>query len=539
MVEFKEIPPDLPLTKGGVVSLVLDFWAGIEYNSLMMQSFVIVIFGATGDLAQHKLFPALYSLFKKGRLGEKFYIIGFSRKDFTDKDYRSLLADRWQVNVDPTTDVWDKFAGHIYYQQGFFDELKGYEELKEKLRKFEKEAGTDLMKLFYLATPPSKYLDILKQLQLSKLSEGGKNEGKITTAGKPTFAMSNVATAGRQLIRLAVEKPFGKDLENARELDKLLAELFDEQKIYRVDHYLAKETVQNMIAFRFANGIFEPVWNKNFIDHVQITFAEKKGVGRRGSFFDDIGILRDVMQNHLMQLVATVAMEQPKSFTKEAVRDARAAAIKAIRCIEPDEVESSVVRGQYVGYRNEVNVKPDSMTETFAAMRMYVDTPRFDGVPFYIRAGKMLEENIVEIKLVFIQTCHILFKEYGCPEIGNVLTIKIQPDEGIDMRVIVKQPQAKLALGTVDMKFSYKENFGAYGDSAYEKLLMDIFSGDQMLFNRTDELESSWKFISKIMEGWKRQNNIKGFALPIYDPDSWGPGEASELIEGDGRKWIK
>jgi glucose-6-phosphate 1-dehydrogenase len=477
-----------------------------------MFPFVIIIFGATGDLAEHKLFPALFSLFDKGLLSKKFYIVAFARRPFTDEEYRKLLRDEWRV-AGSEEKKWDAFAKNIYYQQGYFDESSGYQELNKKLKIFDVEAGASITRLFYLATPPDKYLSILHNLKESKLADN-------------------------RWSRLAIEKPFGRDLESARELDKRLSEIFKEKQIYRVDHYLAKETVQNMLAFRFANGIFEPVWNKNYIDQVQITFVEKEGVGSRGSFFDGIGILRDIAQNHLLQLLATIAMEQPKSFSREDVRNARAAAIKAIRGIRPEDVVSQVIRGQYEGYKEEPEVAANSMTETFVAMKLFVDTKRFENVPFYIRAGKEMAKNAVEIKLVFIKTCSVLFKEYGCPEIGNVLTIRIQPNEGIGMRVVVKHPGAELALDTVDMKFSYKEEFGGHKDVSYEKLLLDIFSGDQMLFNRSDELENSWRLISQIMEGWKKQDVLDKFLLPTYKSGAWGPVEANTLIERDGRKWI-
>ena len=482
-----------------------------------MSPFVIVIFGGTGDLAQHKLFPALFSLFDKGLLGEKFYIVGFARRSFTDEEYRKFLREELCVKGSEVK-RWGNFAENIYYQQGYFDEFSGYAQLNKKLDTFDAEAGGDMTHLLYLATPPDKYLSILHNLKESRLARSRRT-------------------------RLAIEKPFGRDLENARELDKRLSEIFKEKQIYRVDHYLAKETVQNVLAFRFANGIFEPVWNKNYIDHVQITFAEKAGVGSRGSFFDGIGIMRDVAQNHLLQLLATITMEQPKSFAREDVRNVRAAAIKAIRGIRPEDVTSQVIRGQYEGYKKESEVAENSMTETFVAMKLFVDTKRFENVPFYIRAGKGMAKNVVKIKLVFKQTCSVLFKEYGCPEIGNVLTIRIQPNEGIGMRVVVKRPpisgaKSQLALGTVDMKFLYKEEFGGHKDVSYEKLLLDIFSGDQTLFNRSDELESSWSLISQIMEGWKNQNDSEKFVLPTYKIGSWGSQEANVLIEKDGRKWI-
>jgi glucose-6-phosphate 1-dehydrogenase len=276
------------------------------------------------------------------------------------------------------------------------------------------------------------------------------------------------------------------------------------------------------------------VWNKEHIDHVQITWAEKEGIRTRGKFFDGIGILRDVGQNHLLQMLATVAMEQPNGFFKESVRDARANAIKAIRCPEISQVKDMVFRGQYKGYRQEKNVAPDSQTETYVAAKLFVDTPRFKDVPFYVRAGKKMEKEFMEINIVFKQTCHILFKEYGCPEIGNVLTIRIQPNEGITLRVIAKKPGNTLSLDTVDMRFSYQQTFGEHIAPAYEKILLDILHGDQMLFNRSDELQSSWHLISTILEGWEKE---KG-EISVYEEGSLGPESAKDLIERDGRKWL-
>jgi glucose-6-phosphate 1-dehydrogenase len=484
----------------------------------MMSPFVIVIFGATGDLAQHKLLPALYSLYKKKSLGEKFYIVGFARREFSDDDYRQMISDELQKKNEPE---WEAFLKNLYYQQGMFDEEKGYTELIAKLNGFDGEIGACITRLFYLATPPDNYETILSYLENTKLSEGcGQGSEKWT--------------------RLAIEKPFGKNLENARSLDERLAKVFEERQIYRVDHYLGKETMQNMIAFRFANSIFEPVWNKEHIDHVQVTFAEKEGVRTRGKFFDGIGMLRDVAQNHLLQMLAAVAMEQPKSFSKEDVRSARVNAIKAIRCPSISEVKNVVVRGQYREYRDEQNVTPNSQTETFVAAKLYVDTPRFSDVPFYVRAGKKMKEEKMEIKIVFKQTCHILFKEYGCPEVGNVLTIRIQPDEGITLRMIAKRPfdnsqdEPALRLDTVDMRFSYDQAFGGHGADAYEKILLDILHGDQMLFNRSDELESSWQLISTILDGWDKEKE----EIPLYEAGTWGPDCANRLIESDGRKWL-
>ncbi len=474
----------------------------------MHSPFILVIFGATGDLTYSKLIPALFLLYKHKQLPKDFYVIGFARRILSSSDFRNLFIPE---NEDKQ---WESFSEHLRYQRGVFNDPEGYFGLIEQLELIDKKHGACITRLFYLATPPINYEDILGMLVETKLSEGcGQGSNNWT--------------------RLALEKPFGKDIETAKRLDKKLSEVFEEKQIFRVDHYLGKETVQNILAFRFANGIFEPIWNKDYIDHVQITWGEKKGIGNRGAFFDGVGLLRDVGQNHLMQLIAAVAMEQPSSFSKEGVRNARAEAIKAIRCIAPDKVDEYVVRGQYNGYKGEKDVVRDSLTETFVSMKLYVDTDRFSHIPFYIRAGKGIPEDIVEISVVFKQTCHILFKEYGCPEIGNVLTFRIQPNEGIRLRIIAKKPGAKLALDAVDLKFSYKDDFGEKGIEAYEKLLLDIFAGDQMLFNRSDELESSWEFITRILEGWQERKNIYSYQI-----GSWGPKEANNLIEKDGRKWV-
>lgn len=478
----------------------------------MIGPFVLVIFGATGDLAQHKLIPALFALYKKKQLGSDFHIVGFARRSLSDEAYAHMLGDELEFHKDPE---WQSFAKQISYQQGLFDEREGYEQLIKKLNTFDKKVGACITRLFYLATPPDNYEPILNHLHETKLSEG-------------------CGQGSSQWTRVVIEKPFGKDLATARNLDKKLAAMFDEKQIFRVDHYLGKETVQNMLAFRFANSVFEPVWNSQYLDHVQITWAEKEGIGKRGKFFDGVGMLRDVMQNHLLQMMATVTMEQPKSFEKEAIRDARANAIKAIKRLSPQESAKSVVRGQYTGYKQEKNVAPDSKTETFVAMKLFVDTPRFEDVPFYVRAGKKMPHEVMEISLVFVQKCHILFKEYGCPEIGNVLTIRIQPDEGISLRMIAKKPDTKLSLETVNMSFSYHQSFGGHGGDAYEKVLLDILTGDQMLFNRSDELESSWQLISTILKGLDQEKT----PLTDYPQGSWGPQAAEELITKDGRTWL-
>ena len=481
-----------------------------DQNPFVTPQFVMVIFGVTGDLSQNKLMPSLFSLFKQKLLPDQFLVIGFSRREMSDDGLRNYFIKL------KNEAVWPAFAAHLIYQKGQFEEESGYLSLITKLKEFDHKLGTCAVRLFYLAVPPSNYENILAYLDKTDLSKGcGQGSNNWT--------------------RMIVEKPFGEDLDTATALDKTCSLLFEEKQIFRIDHYLGKETVQNMLAFRFANGIFEPTWNKNYIDHVQVTWAEKKGIGDRGKFFDKIGLLRDIAQNHLIQLVAAVAMESPASFFKEDIRDARANAIKSIRFIKPEEVSEYVVRAQYVGYRNEKDVEQGSTTETFVATKFFVDTPRFAGVPFYLRAGKKMPEDVVELSIYFIQNCHILFAEYGCPEIGNVLTIRIQPDEGISIRFIAKKPGVKLALQTVSMKFAYKEEFEGRVMDAYERILLDIFAGDQTHCGRSDELEQSWGLITNILKGWSGPDSPP---LLSYQPGHWGPQEAFDIIERDGRHWL-
>lgn len=493
-------------------------------------TFVMVIFGATGDLTAKKLMPAIYTMAKEHFLPDKFYIVGFGRRimsteQFQDSMKEALLKYFGVRKLDE--EAWDKLANNIYYQQGVFEEKDPYLKLADLLASFDKEIGACITRYFYLATPPNYYSTIISHLDGSKLAEGcGQGSNKWT--------------------RVLIEKPFGRDADSARDLETQLAKTFEEKQIYRIDHYLGKEAIQNIIAFRFANGIFEPIWNNDFIDHVQITMAETGGVEGRIGFYEGIGALRDVMQNHMLAMLALVAMEQPKNFSADSVREERMKALDSIKIINESETEKYVVRGQYgkgviskqsvVGYRNEEKVAKDSNTQTYVAMKVFLESARWRGVPWYLRTGKRMAIDAAEISIVFKQTCHILFREIGCPEEGNILTMRISPNPGIGMRFVLKPPGRTFKLTTANMDFSYKTTFTKDKEiDAYEHILQEIFKGDQMLFNDSREMAAAWKFINPILKSWEK-STPPGF--PNYKAGSMGPKEGSELIKKDGRKWI-
>ena len=506
--------------------------------------FVMVIFGATGDLTRKKLMPALFKMYREGFLGDNFRVVAVARRDLGNEGYGEMIKESSKFKVQSSK--WEGFAEHIIYHQGFFEEGEMYERLGKVLKELEKEMKEGVTRYFYLATPPSNYETILTNLERSGI------------AGPASARGYGEAKKGNGRVRILIEKPFGKDADDARKLEGHLARTFHESQIYRIDHYLGKEAIQNIIAFRFANGIFEPIWNKDYIDHVQITMAESAGLENRIGFYEGVGALRDVMQNHMLEMLALVAMEQPRSFSTDSVRDARARAIVAIRPIGEEDAGKYVVRGQYgaavggtnskfeirnsklnekiLGYREEKGVDPKSNTETYVAMKVMLDTPRWQGVPWYLRTGKRLPKDAVEISIVFKQTCHILFREIGCPEEGNILTLRVSPHEGIGVRFIVKQPGHEFKLKDVDMDFNFREVF--QDDrmlEAYERILEDIFRSDQMLFNRSDEMEGSWRIINPIIKAWMGDSGGK---LHFYTAGSWGPEEADALIEKDGRKWV-
>jgi glucose-6-phosphate 1-dehydrogenase len=471
--------------------------------------------------------PALFYLYREGLIGENFMIVGFARRPLNNQEFVDDMKQTVMKNSTKNTwdeKKWQQFTRLLHYQQGDFTNRDAYQVLANQLDEYDQKAKLYCNRLYYLATSPVYYETILDQLMATGQTRGARELSPWR--------------------RIVIEKPFGKDLETARALDRKLNEIFNESQIYRIDHYLGKETIQNILAFRFANGIFEPIWNRKYVDHIQITFSESGGVGTRGQFYEGVGALRDVAQNHLLMKMAIIAMEQPRHFSSEAVRDMRAKLIKEIRCIGPEQVGTYTVRGQYgsgvimgqpvIGYRQEKNVSPVSITETFAALKLFVDNQRWQDVPFYLRTGKRLRHDHVEISLVFRQTCHILFREVGCPEEGNVLTIRISPNEGIGIRVITKEPGHTFTLRNVDMDFNYKESFDTEVVEPYERLLEDVLSGEQMLFNRTDELEASWEIITNILNGWEKMPP----PFPNYPAGSWGPQESDQLIEKDGRKWV-
>ncbi len=486
----------------------------------------LVIFGATGDLTQRKLVPALYNLALEGLLPGEFSAVGFARRPKAHYHFRSELrrAAAEHSRTQPLRrPVWDGFASRLYYCRSEFSDPEGYRDLAKRLEKIESKTGSR-NRLYYLATPPSYYAEIAQRLGDAGLA---RSEGGWT--------------------RIIVEKPFGRDLDSAVELNRILHGVFDEDQIYRIDHYLGKETVQNILVFRFANGIFEPIWNRRYIDHVQITAAESIGVESRGGYYEQAGVVRDIIQNHAMQLLSLAAMEPPATFEPNAVRDEKVKVLRAVRPMRPEETGEFTVRGQYrsgvisgqsvIGYREEKNVAADSGAETYMALKLFVDNWRWAGVPFYIRAGKRLPKRVTEIAIVFRQPPLALFPTVDFSRLEpNVLSITIQPDEGISLKFgsKVPEPQADLRIRPVEMDFRYGTSFGFAAPDAYERLLLDAMLGDATLFTRRDEVEAAWAFVTSIIEGWARSQAPQ---FPNYEAGTWGPDEADDFMEHDGRRW--
>ncbi len=478
----------------------------------MGDSTTLVIFGASGDLARHKLIPALFSLYRKGRLPQGFRILGMARTPSSDDAFRKgFERDLASAAQDPV--AWADFASLLTYHTGDPAQGDDLAPLDRTLRQVEDTAGGQANRLYYLATPPEAYLAILRALGA---------EGMVRQE--------------RGWRRVVIEKPFGSDLASARALNAAVHEVLTEDQVYRIDHYLGKETVQNVLVFRFANSIFEPVWNRRYVDHVQITAAETVGIGQRGRFYDRVGVLRDVFQNHLLQLLALVAMEPPASFKPDALRNERAKVLSSIRPIAADEVAQHSVRGQYRGYRSEPGVAPDSTTATYGALRLFIDNWRWQGIPFYLRSGKRLAAKATEIYIQFKSVPHLMFPlPPGRTIRPNALAICIQPDEGIHLRFEVKVPDTPAEMRSVDMDFHYADDFGPGAiPEAYERLLLDALNGDASLYTRADSIELAWGLIDPIVQGWESPHAPP---LEIYEPGSWGPAAAADLLARDGREW--
>jgi glucose-6-phosphate 1-dehydrogenase len=474
----------------------------------------LVVFGVTGDLARRKLLPALFRLYHDGLLPDAFAIVGLTRDGDRARLLDSLHAStREHATCRVTRRTWRAFVDRLTFVAGDFADAATHTALGERLAQTERERDTGGNRLFYLATPPSVFLPVMESLHRA---------GLIHRSGGGPWA------------RVIVEKPIGRDLASARALEDAMTRLLDERQIYRIDHYLGKETVQNILIFRLGNALFEPVWNRKHIDHVQITMAEDFGVETRGRFYDATGVLRDVVQNHLLQVLALCAMEPPVSFGADDIRDRKVEVFRALRSIRGAAVPRETVRGQYRGYRREAGVARASRTATYTALRIFVDNWRWQGVPFYLRAGKHLGGRITEVAIHFQAIPLCLFEpEQACRIAPNVLTLRIQPDESISLRFAAKTPGEGLAVSNILMDMRYDETFGTAIADAYERLLLDGMRGDATLFARRDGVEAAWAFITPILEGWEADDA----PVPIYEPGSDGPREAAELIERDGRRW--
>ena len=482
---------------------------------------VAVIFGASGDLTARKLVPALYDLAEGRRLPMEFAVVGVSRTEMSHEEFRKRLRGALdQQRPDRVSDeVWSSFCGCVFYLRGDSKDPQTYRELKRFLRDLDAGRGTQGNRAYYLASSPSLVSPIVE-----RLGEAGMNEGE-----------------GGGWARLVVEKPFGRDLASARELNRDIRRYFRERQIYRIDHYLGKETVQNILALRFANGIFEPVWSQHYVDHVQITVAEDIGVGTRGAFYEEAGALRDIVQNHLMQVLCLTAMEPPVAFDAESVREEKVKVLKAVRRVPENEVESYAVRGQYTrgwvwgeevpGYREEKNVAPDSTTETYVALKLFIDNWRWAGVPFYVRTGKRLPKRVTEIAVQFKPTPHAPFAGAGEIE-PNVLVVRVQPEEGISMKIGAKVPGTGFEIRSVNMDLLYGTAFLEEVPDAYQRLLLDLLLGDPTLFIRADEAEGAWEILDPVVRAWTESEKVSP-----YPAGTWGPEEAEELIERDGRRW--
>lgn len=490
-------------------------------------SCVMVIFGASGDVTRRMLLPALYNLFVDRRLPPRFSVVGFGRTPWSDQEFRNrareAVAQYSRRPPDPA--VWRTFARNLHYLAGQYGAPDDFGRLGRLLGRIQAREGIEANHLYYLALPPSAVAAVVSGLP-----------GIRRPRHEPTQGWT----------RVIVEKPFGRDLAGARELNRLLHRAFAEDDIFRIDHYLGKETVQNILVFRFANGIFEPIWNRRYVEHVQITVAESLGVGERGSYYEETGALRDMVQNHMMQLLCLVAMEPPIAFNGRAVRDEKVKVLHAVRHLVGDEVRQYTARGQYgrgwVGgeearaYREEPEVSPESSTETFVALRLFIDNWRWAGVPFYLRTGKRLPKRSTEVAIEFKRAPHLLFRDLADVSVldPNILAMRIQPNEGMTLKFLTKVPGSPIRIRPASMDFLYGASFRLEAPSAYETLLTDALRGDATLFTRSDEVEAAWGIAGDILEAW---GSLPPPKFPNYEAGTWGPEEADWLMARDGRRW--
>jgi glucose-6-phosphate 1-dehydrogenase len=484
----------------------------------------VVLFGASGDLAKRKVIPAMYDLAIHNSLGPQYAIVGFARTPMSNDAFRTSIGEAAKSisevgPIDPKQ--WEAFASNLFYFQGDYGNADAYTALAKCLKELTESRHLGGNRLFYLSTPPEVYPDIVENL------------------GKAGLAK---ATQPNSWVRIIIEKPFGRDLASAQELNRRVLSAFEEHQVYRIDHYLGKDTVQNLLVLRFGNGIFEPLWNRNYIDNVQITAAETLGVERRGGFYETAGALRDMIQSHVLQLTSLVAVEPPASFDATAVRNEK---LKVLQCIRPFDLEAvaqCVVRGQYTpgeigdkpvaGYRQETGVNPSSRTETFVAAKLQIENWRWAGVPFYLRTGKRLKKRTTEILIQFKCAPHMVFREKRVE--ANRLVLNIQPDEGVSISFSAKKPGTEMNIGNVEMDFSYHEGFGDGSRSAYATLVNDTVRGDATLFDRADNVEAAWALVDPILDVWSA---AKTASVPQYASGTWGPRESDQLLERDGRKW--